>query len=617
VAIAYITNNGNNTVTAVDLSAQTISATINVGKEPFGSAITPDGTKVYVTNNDAGTVSVINTSNNTVSATITVGTGPNGVAVSPDGTKAYVANGHIQGGSGTDNRVSVINTSNNTISATITVGNYAWGIAVSPDGSKVYVANNSPGTVSVINTSNNTVSATITVGSAPYGVAISPDGTKVYVTDDVSPGTVSVINTSNNTVSATITVGTDPHGVAFTPDGTKAYVANSGAGTVSVINTSNNTVTATITVNGGPEGIQVALGGTRAYVALGSSNDVAVIDVASDTKVTTIVTGATGSVPDAFGTFIQPTSTSMTNIYTLPQGRLTLNSNTPVMTADATAQTSVYYTPYQGNIVPIYDGTNTQSYTFSQLTMALSTTNQTSGNIYDLFIFLNSSVVTIGAGPAWSSSSSRGTGAGTTELQQTNGLWTNKNSITLTNGSSSYSSISAGQATYVGSVYMTANGQTGMQFTPAAASGGSNNILGLYNAYNRINTKSVEQESTSSWTYSSSTVRAANNSSSNKISFVDGLQQSFIDASYEMYMSAGGAGGGIGLQIDSSTSCSVIEFNAPSAASSIMAHDDYKPVLGLHSVYAVEANGNNTTTSTYYSSGTVGQFMKLTVALDM
>ena len=67
------------------------------------------------------------------------------------------------------------------------------------------------------------------------------------------------------------------------------------------------------------------------------------------------------------------------SIYTPPQGRLTLTSMTPVMTSDQVAATNVYYTPYQGNIVPIYNAANTESYTFGELTMALNSANHLNG----------------------------------------------------------------------------------------------------------------------------------------------------------------------------------------------------------------------------------------------
>src|SRR6266446_2039554 len=112
----------------------------------------------YIANSGDNTVSVIDTSTNTVvGAPIPVGTQhtqPTGVAVSPDGSKAYVT--------GSDT-VSVISVATNTVVATIPIG--ARGVAVSPDSSKVYVTGD--GTVSVIDAATNTVSATIPVGGSP------------------------------------------------------------------------------------------------------------------------------------------------------------------------------------------------------------------------------------------------------------------------------------------------------------------------------------------------------------------------------------------------------------------------------------------------------------------
>ena len=54
---------------------------MNVGNNPWGVAVTPDGTKVYVANSGSdNTVSVIDTATNTVTATVTVGITPMGIA---------------------------------------------------------------------------------------------------------------------------------------------------------------------------------------------------------------------------------------------------------------------------------------------------------------------------------------------------------------------------------------------------------------------------------------------------------------------------------------------------------------------------------------------------------
>ena len=50
---------GPGNVSVIDTANNTITATVNVGGEPFGVAVSPDGTKVYVTNEFSNNVSVI------------------------------------------------------------------------------------------------------------------------------------------------------------------------------------------------------------------------------------------------------------------------------------------------------------------------------------------------------------------------------------------------------------------------------------------------------------------------------------------------------------------------------------------------------------------------------
>ena len=72
--------------------ALTLSATVSVGDEPRGVAVSPDGNTVYVTNRGDDTVSVINASTNAVTTTVDVGNTPGSLAVSPDGDTVYVTN---------------------------------------------------------------------------------------------------------------------------------------------------------------------------------------------------------------------------------------------------------------------------------------------------------------------------------------------------------------------------------------------------------------------------------------------------------------------------------------------------------------------------------------------
>jgi YVTN family beta-propeller protein len=613
---AYITNTTDGTVSVVDLSTHAVITTITVGTDPYGVAVTPDSTKAYVANGGS-TVSVINLLANSVSSTISDSYGAYGVAIAPNGKTAYVANLGPNPGSSTNvSAISVIDVASDTIKASITTptGLTPKSVALTPDGDTLYVgcynADAESGIV-VIDTADNTITTTITgdVPIDPIGMALTPDGDYLYVTDFDSDGlyAIYVFKTADNTLTTRIGLPSGksgPTGIAITSDGTTAYVANTGqeghgptGTTVSMIDISTNTVTASITVGSDPWGISITPDGSTVYVANSGSGTVSHFPTGTTSPTVSSIT--VGDQPTALGQFIQPGSNSMTSIYAAPQGRLTLTSNTPVMDSDVTGATNIYYTPYVGNIAPIYDGTNMDSYTFGQLTMALNTSNQTSGNLYDLFVFLSSSVVTIGVGPAWSSAASRGTGAGTTQLEQTDGLWTNANSITLTNGSTTYSSIPAGQATYLGTMYATANGQTGIALEPASASGGTNNILGLWNAYNRVTVAAQSRDSTSSWNYATATWRAADNSNSNRISFVDGLGQSSLRATYSQSISAlNSVATAIGINLNSITaspSGSVSESNS-SPVNCLVAKNSFYPQLGFNYIQAMEYSSGATAT---------------------
>ena len=208
----------------------------------------------YVTNRGSNNVSVIDTATNTVVASVPVGTEPVGVAVTPAGTRVYVTSLNLPSGG----NVSVIATATNAVVATVPVGDSPWGVAVTPAGNRVYVANLFSNTVSVIDTATNTVVATVPVGTGPFGVAVTPTGARVYVAHSSNYNNVSVIDTATNTVVATVPVGSFPFGVAVTPAGTRVYVANASVPTppptddVSVIDTITNTVVATVPVGRGP-----------------------------------------------------------------------------------------------------------------------------------------------------------------------------------------------------------------------------------------------------------------------------------------------------------------------------------------------------------------------------
>jgi YVTN family beta-propeller protein len=277
-------------ITKVETKPNTVFATVPVGMNPEGLAVTAGSTFVFVAGYGGGngnTVSILNAQTGPLAATAlnAAGNGPTQLALTPNGQFLYISNHNTN-----DNNlytVSVVATGNIAFPTAISGPglNGPLGIAVTPDGTQVYVANNLSNTVSVIQTSNNQLSPTpITVGNQPSYVAFTPNGTLAYVSNS-KDNTVSVINVASQTVGETISVGTLPEGIVITPDGTKAYVNNGTA--ISVIDIATNQVSS-ISV-GGNTGPQSALtpDGKSLYVP---------IDAASGPGTVIIINTATGAV---------------------------------------------------------------------------------------------------------------------------------------------------------------------------------------------------------------------------------------------------------------------------------------------------------------------------------
>lgn len=180
----YVTNFLSNDVSVVDLTRGAVLATIPVGKNPTGMAVSPNQEEVYVANMWSGTVSVISTAQNEVTHTIAIPTMNNpavpfGLAMMPDGSKVYVTNLN-------DGTVRVIDTQTKTVVDTITAA-YDWAmryIAISPNGEYAWAVGTGDGKISVIRTADNTVVTKIMNLPSARHLAFTPDGKRAYVTGE-------------------------------------------------------------------------------------------------------------------------------------------------------------------------------------------------------------------------------------------------------------------------------------------------------------------------------------------------------------------------------------------------------------------------------------------------
>jgi len=207
-------------------------------------------------------------------------------------------------------------------------------------------------------------------------------------------------------------------------------------------------------------------------------------------------------------------------------GRLTAVSGSPFYQGNGTGFTTCYFTPAVHDIVPIWNGANFIPQQFVELSDSLSDTTNSpaacvASSLYDYFVSMRNGVMVLSRGPVWTTTgwgtSARGTGAGTTQLTQVNGVYVN--AYAIANGPP------AGYGTYVGTMLTNATGAQ-FNFNPEfqSGSGGAANVyIGLWNMYNRRPIYCYNYDNGTGYTYATATWRGMRASGNLNIRYVNGL----------------------------------------------------------------------------------------------
>jgi hypothetical protein len=204
---------------------------------------------------------------------------------------------------------------------------------------------------------------------------------------------------------------------------------------------------------------------------------------------------------------------------TEPGGRLTLTSGTPVTTSDVTGATTVYYVPHKSDKVPLYDGSNWSLNSIGSSGLSQATTDTTkspaavaNNSNYDMFVWSDSGTIRLSRGPAWTSDTARGTGVGTTELEQVNGRYVNK--VSITNGPG------AQRGLYVGTIRSDGSAQINDSLAKRL----------VWNMHNRVVRPMRVLETNASWNYALNSWRQVRASSANQLAMVIGISEGSVQA---------------------------------------------------------------------------------------
>lgn len=280
-----------------------------------------------------------------------------------------------------------------------------------------------------------------------------------------------------------------------------------------------------------------------------------------------------------------------------PGGRLTLETAVPVSTTDQAGKTTVYYSPFKHNRIAVYDGTRWVWRTFTELSQATTDNTKSPAAVannsnYDVFAWLDSSTLRATRGPAWSSDTSRGTGAGTTELEFFEGRWVNK--VAITNGPA------ARRGLYVGTIR--SDGSAQINDTLAKRH--------CWNTYNRVPRPMKVIEGTDSWAYTTATFRQANGAAGNQLDYVAGLSEDPVAArvlaAVKNLEASVTVASGVGVDSTSVNSAGLfVGVETPAIDIEVCAIASYEgfPGIGRHTLVWLEISEATGTTTWYGDAG--------------
>ena len=297
------------------------------------------------------------------------------------------------------------------------------------------------------------------------------------------------------------------------------------------------------------------------------------------------------------------TAVSVVGARNQPQGRLTLANLTPVMAGSISAASAIYYSGYNGDEVPLFDGGSWSMAALpgGQLSTLLTDTNYNPApigisKVNDWFSWSNAGTLRLCHGVDWPNDTGR---FGPSGIVRINGLWVN--GANITNGPA------AGRGTWLGTTRSNAAGTLDWIFGTSALGGGTA-TLNVWNAYNRVDVTTKVSDSTASWVPNGNVISPVNNKPANRVNFVSGLAEDGTLCIYSANCTSAPNSGTWGVGIDVTNA-----YSGPTAwASNTNAGGHgggvYPPLLGAHFMQALEwCNGVVTMNGDGASGGILNQ----------
>jgi YVTN family beta-propeller protein len=171
--------------------------------------VTPDGRRAYTANIVSGTVTQIDFTVPVPQQVtqIQVGKQPEGIDVSPDGREVWV-------GQNGDGQISIIDTATSKVKETIKAGEVPIRVKFTPDGKRVLVSDPKAGELIVFDAATRKEIKRLKVEGVPVGILVAPDATRAFVAA-IEANKVMVVDLTKLEIAGAIEAGQGPDGLAW------------------------------------------------------------------------------------------------------------------------------------------------------------------------------------------------------------------------------------------------------------------------------------------------------------------------------------------------------------------------------------------------------------------
>lgn len=247
----YVAVSAENAIAVVDPQSLKVLRKFNSGDDPEAFDVHPNG-NIYISNEEDAMASVYNPRTGERIATVEVGLEPEGVAVSPDGRYVIIT-------SESTNMLHVIQVPEHELVQNILVGARPRSAVFGSDSRTAYATSEIGGEIKKVDVSTGEIlikSALNDDKAKPVDLKLLPDESKLYIAGGRS-NSIFVVNPETMEVMKSIPVGKRTWGLGMTADGKRLFTTDGVDHQVSVIDTDTDTVIKTIPVGKFPWGVTV------------------------------------------------------------------------------------------------------------------------------------------------------------------------------------------------------------------------------------------------------------------------------------------------------------------------------------------------------------------------